>query len=254
MKKSIYLALLLPAFLLSCEKTPVAQFHTNTVRPEVGHTVLFSNDSQNAKSFEWDFGDGYTSTEANPSHVYTGTGIALVTLKAISKSDLSDEATIEMEIVIPTLLEVQVLEYYQEYVVPNADIWLYTSIIDWDQHNNNFISVGKTDADGYVVFSGLDPFVYYVDVYEQNYDNYLLRNEVNGIDYVRTPEIIPNQINRFTAWVDYYASKGTGAQRGTRSLIIKKLERKITEKGQTAVSGGTEGWQELYKRSVSLKK
>jgi PKD repeat protein len=253
MKRTIYFSLIFSLILISCEKTPVAQFHTNTVKPVVGHTVLFTNDSQNATQFEWDFGDGYTSTEANPSHVYTGTGLAIVTLKAISKSGLSDQATIDMEIMIPTLLEIQVLEYYQEYVVPNADIWLYTSISDWDKHNNNFISTGKTDANGYAVFSGLDPFVYYVDVYEQNHDNYLFRNQKNWMEFIGTDQIIPNQINRFTAWVDYYASKGTGVQRGTRSLVIKKLERKIADKGNTTISGGTEGWQELYKRSVTLK-
>jgi PKD repeat protein len=254
MKRTIYFSLILALILISCEKTPVAQFHTSTVKPDVGQTVLFTNDSQNAAQFEWDFGDGYGSTEANPSHVYTGTGVALVTLKAISKSGLSDQATIDMEIMIPTLLEIQVLEYYQEYVVPNADIWLYTSITDWDKHNNNFISTGKTDANGYAVFSGLDPFVYYVDVYEKNHDNYLLRNEVNGINFIRTAEIIPNQINRFTAWVDYYSKKGSGVSRGTDSFIIKKIERNITDKGNTTITGGTEGWQDLYKRSVTLKK
>jgi hypothetical protein len=254
MKKTIYLSLLLSAFLISCEKTPVAQFHTDTVKPEVGHTVLFNNDSQNATKFEWDFGDGYISTDANPAHIYTATGPYEVTLKAISKSGLSDQAKISLDVKIPTLLEVEVREYYQDYAVPNADVWLYTSIIDWDLHNDNFISVGRTDANGFVVFSGLDPFVYYVDVYEQNHDNYLLRNEKDGISkYIRTSEIIPNQINRFIAWVDYYVAKGSGNRSTSRSLVIKKLERKVSEKGSLSTTGGTEGWQELYNRRVVQK-
>lgn len=251
MKKTIYLSLLLSAFLISCEKTPVAQFHTDTVKPEVGHTVLFNNDSQNATNFEWDFGDGYTSTEANPAHIYTGTGPVEVTLKATSKSGLSDNAKINLDVMIPTLLVIEVKEFYQEYIVPDADVWLYTSITDWDKHNDNFASVGRTDVKGFVVFSGLDPFVYYVDVYEKNHDNQLLR--VDDINFIRTDEIVPNQINRFIAWVDYYAAKGSGNRSTSRSLVIKKLERKVSEKGNPSTSEGTQGWQELYNRRVVLK-
>lgn len=253
MKRTIFFSLLISAFLISCEKTPVAQFHTDTVTPEVGHTVLFNNDSQNATKFEWDFGDGFTSNQANPEHIYTGTGPVQVTLKVVSKSGLSDQATISMDVKIPTLLEVEVREYNQDYIVPNADVWLYTSIIDWDQHNNNFVSVGRTDANGIVVFSGLDPFVYYVDVYEKNHDNYTLRSELNGINFVRTAEILPNGINRFTAWVDYYASKGSPAERGARSLIVNKPGRNISEKGNPSLFEGTLGWQELYNRRAVQK-
>jgi PKD repeat protein len=237
--------------LLSCEKIPVAQFHTDTTKPEVGEAIEFISDSKHATSFEWDFGDGYFSNDVNPIHVYTGTVPVTVTLKAFSKSGLSDESFLDMVIMIPTLLEIEVREFYQEYVVPNADVWLYSSIIDWDKHNDNFISVGRTDASGTVVFSGLDPFVYYVDVYETHHDNQLLRNE--DIGFVRTSEIVPYQINRFTAWVDYYASKGSGDRSTTRSLVIKKLERKASEKGTPLTNAGTEGWQELYNRGVVQK-
>lgn len=251
MKRIIYLSLLFSSVLLSCEKIPEAHFHTDTINPEVGQSVEFISDSKHATSFEWDFGDGYSSNDVNPIHIYTGTGPVTVTLKAFSKGGLSDESTLDLEVMIPTLLEIEVLEYDYEYIVPNADVWLYTSIYDWDKHNNNFISVGRTDLNGFVVFSGIDPFVYYVDVYEKNYDNQKLRE--GDINYVRTSEIVPNQINRFTAWVDYYPSKGSGDRSTPRSLIIKKLERKISEKGVPFTSGGTEGWQELYNRRVVHK-
>lgn len=44
-------------------------------------TVLFTNQSQNADSYYWDFGDGNTSTLENPSHSYTH-GVYQVTLIA----------------------------------------------------------------------------------------------------------------------------------------------------------------------------
>ena len=45
-------------------------------------TVQFTNNSQNATSYLWDFGDGSTSTEQNPSHVYTVLGVYDITLTA----------------------------------------------------------------------------------------------------------------------------------------------------------------------------
>ena len=42
--------------------------------------VVFSNNSANGNSFLWDFGDGTTSTDVNPSHVYPGPGNYTVTL------------------------------------------------------------------------------------------------------------------------------------------------------------------------------
>jgi len=45
-----------------------------------GQTVHFTNNSTNATAYLWDFGDGQTSIEANPSHTYTDCGTYLVTL------------------------------------------------------------------------------------------------------------------------------------------------------------------------------
>lgn len=42
--------------------------------------VVFNNNSANGNQFEWDFGDGQTSTQVNPSHVYSGPGQYTVTL------------------------------------------------------------------------------------------------------------------------------------------------------------------------------
>ncbi|MCC7466355.1 MAG: PKD domain-containing protein, partial [Saprospiraceae bacterium] len=45
-------------------------------------TASFTNTSTNATSYLWDFGDGMTSTEANPVHTYTTPGVYTVTLSA----------------------------------------------------------------------------------------------------------------------------------------------------------------------------
>ena len=49
-------------------------------------TVQFSNLSNNASSYYWDFGDGSTSTSQNPSHTYNSYGNYTVTLIADGNS------------------------------------------------------------------------------------------------------------------------------------------------------------------------
>ncbi len=44
------------------------------------YTVTFENQSKDATSYSWDFGDGSTSTEENPTHIYTAEGAYDVTL------------------------------------------------------------------------------------------------------------------------------------------------------------------------------
>jgi len=238
--------MVLPLLLFSCEKTPVASFSTDTDQPEVGQAVTFNNNSQNSDRYEWDFGDGYGSNESNPVHTFTATGSVEVILEAKSREGLSDKASLTLNVRIPTLLEIEVREYYSEDPIPNASIVLYSSITDWDLGDTKKMVVeGFTDADGVAVFSNLDPFVYYVDVYEKTHDNYALRNE--DIGFIRTPEILPHKINRFIAWVDV-ADHTKGTARGAREMVIKKLERKAADKRQLSPYTGTENWQEIYNR------
>jgi PKD repeat protein len=57
---------------------PTANFSTQVV----DLTVAFTNTSQNATSFFWDFGDGQTSTQAEPLHTYAAPGSYTVKLRA----------------------------------------------------------------------------------------------------------------------------------------------------------------------------
>lgn len=53
------------------------------VDPQSGTVdVTFNNNSSNADSYSWDFGDGGTSTQQTPTHTYSGGGIYLVQLVA----------------------------------------------------------------------------------------------------------------------------------------------------------------------------
>jgi hypothetical protein len=48
-------------------------------------TATFTNTSAGATSYLWNFGDGQTSTSANPEHTYAAGGIYIVTLIADSQ-------------------------------------------------------------------------------------------------------------------------------------------------------------------------
>jgi PKD repeat protein len=247
MKKILYLSLILSLGLFSCKLSPRAHFTTDTPEPEVGQNVYFDNGSKNADSYEWDFGDGFVSNEVNPVHIFSGSGTFDVTLTATSSSGLTDIASMTINVMIPTLLEIEVLDYFHQYVIPNASVRLYPTLTDWNSETN-MESEGYTDADGEIVFSDLGPYVYYVDVWEKSYDNYTLKLE--DVSYIRTDEIIPHKINRFTAWVDS-VDHGKGMLRGDRNLFIRDIVRKSSDKPQTV--SGTEDWKTLYEKSIKLK-
>ena len=56
--------------------------------------VDFSNESGNAVAYSWDFGDGTTSTEENPSHTYNEPGEYTITLVAYVDGDCGVNDTV----------------------------------------------------------------------------------------------------------------------------------------------------------------
>ncbi|WP_052823515.1 PKD domain-containing protein [Neotamlana sedimentorum] len=59
-------------------------------------TVIFRSYSTDADSYLWDFGDGNTSTDANPDYTYADGGLYLVTLTTTSSDGLVAEASTEV--------------------------------------------------------------------------------------------------------------------------------------------------------------
>lgn len=80
------------------EVAPKASFTYKTAHPL---KVVLTNNSTNATSYLWDFGDGATSTEKNPTHKYKTIGVYKVKLTAVSSSK-SDTYEANIEIKAPT--------------------------------------------------------------------------------------------------------------------------------------------------------
>jgi PKD repeat protein len=72
-------------FIVMTLAVPIAQFYVIEDTLYLPNAIaLFVNQSQNATSYLWDFGDGQTSTQVNPWHQYTQAGTYTVTLIAMN--------------------------------------------------------------------------------------------------------------------------------------------------------------------------
>lgn len=81
----------------------VADFVADKTNIEKPDTVQFTNLSLgNIVIYSWDFGDGTTSSESNPSHVYSQEGVYTVTLQIFNDAQGSDvETKIDYITVVP---------------------------------------------------------------------------------------------------------------------------------------------------------
>ncbi len=80
---------------------PTADFSFTPAHPQPGEEVRFSDNSTGEPtSWLWDFGDGQTSQQQNPSHSYTTSGSKTVTLE-VSNASGNDSAVKEVRVKIP---------------------------------------------------------------------------------------------------------------------------------------------------------
>lgn len=81
----------------------IASFDTTLLSPActMPYSVTFSNTSTFTSSFSWDFGDGTTSTDPNPTHVYTVPGDYVVSLIATDTTPCNNSDTFSMNVHVP---------------------------------------------------------------------------------------------------------------------------------------------------------
>ncbi len=223
MKKSLILILTLSIFLFSCQRAPVASFVVSDITVLEDEDVYFTNSSLDAASFEWDFGDGLFASAPNVVHSYDQAGAYDVKLTVWSKNgNKRDEAYQTITVIEPAILEVEVLEYYDEYAVTGASVILYPTYQDW-LDETNMIDEAFTDQDGFVLFTYLMPGRYYVDVWEANHDNYTLAEE--DIAFIET-DFLTGGLNYFLAYVDYYVTTKSKLERSRDLRGVPKGRKK----------------------------
>ena len=101
---------------------PLANFTSNPV----GLQVQFTNSSTNSNQYLWNFGDGTYSTQPNPVHDYTNTGIYMVQL--IAKNSCSADTINKMIQIISTGIGEN--ENYDVQIYPNPNKGTFTISIE----------------------------------------------------------------------------------------------------------------------------
>lgn len=120
-------------FAVACNK-PVANFIIATDDRTAPTTIEFNNTSENAELYEWDFGDGNTSSDFNTEHQYSHSGRYLVTLKATkgNKTNISDR---EIILIAPVECSILMKTNYGDMIFRLNDAT--------PKHRDNFIKLAK---------------------------------------------------------------------------------------------------------------
>jgi peptidyl-prolyl cis-trans isomerase B (cyclophilin B) len=118
--------------LLSACAKPIAKFTSDTSDNTAPATVKFANQSEKAETYLWNFGDGTTSTEANPNHRYSTSGNYLVTLEASAKNKMALDSH-RIQIVGPINCMVEITTPYGKMVISLSD--------KTPGHRDNFIKL-----------------------------------------------------------------------------------------------------------------
>lgn len=103
------------------------------------NTSTFTNTSTNGNSFNWDFGDGMTSTEENPVHIFNAIGTYSVTLTITN--DCGTSEIIQTVDVITSVFDPNV--DFDLVVLPNPNNGIFEMIIEsseadelnWNMYN-----------------------------------------------------------------------------------------------------------------------
>ncbi len=129
----------------SCNKDNIATapfvFYSISVD---GRTVAFENKSTGVATYKWDFGDGTTSTDESPMHIYPGKGKYVPTLYATTGGGVTGEASTVINIAKTSPVKLD-----------------DHSLADWDTISHNVVMAGasagnfikaKYDYDGNYVY------------------------------------------------------------------------------------------------------
>lgn len=90
MKKSVnnFIFFLSMATIAGCQKQPSACFDADKTIANVNENISFTSScSKDSHHCEWNFGDGKTSTDENPTHAFSTSGTYKVSFMTMSKND-----------------------------------------------------------------------------------------------------------------------------------------------------------------------
>jgi PKD repeat protein len=167
---------------------PVASFTSTTTQLNLPNALaLFTNNSTNANSYLWDFGDGQTSVEFEPWHIYTSVGHYTVSLIAFNNLCGNDT------IIIDSLIKVDTSVGFVENIISESSIYP-------NPFNNN-ITIDLSGIDDLSCIEIVDVYgtkIRHLDIEQKIKSG---RMEINmsdvasGIYFIRT--VFKNQISNY---------------------------------------------------------
>ena len=223
MKRIIPIAALIVVIFASCEYEPYSDFSVDYDQVVPGEVVSFTNYSSTANHFEWDFGDGTYSNASNPSHYYSHEGVYTVKLSAFNGSNV-DYSFLTIE-VYSTTLEIEVREYYSDELIPWVNVVIYPTEYDYTYFEAEVFR-GRTDYSGTVTIKDMYTQSYYIDVYNDLYNNFTLAFE--DMNFIHTLPLEHATHNVFIAYVDYDPVGFKSTENDVRIREVKKLEKERT--------------------------
>ncbi|MGV6860542.1 MAG: DUF7948 domain-containing protein [Putridiphycobacter sp.] len=119
----------LAAFLFELSKIE-ATLSTATPVTCLPNSTIFENNSENGNAYFWDFGDGETSTDVAPTHLYENPGTYTVMLVALDDQGCYDPDTSYTEV---------------EVILPDYQVWALSDTIC----PGTSVQVFATGGDGY---------------------------------------------------------------------------------------------------------
>lgn len=210
--KYLTILFILMSVLDACKKEQAAPSPTINFSIQVnGDTVRFTNLTTGATSYKWDFGDGDSSTDESPMHIYPGKGKYVPTLYATSQDGAvaNGSTVIHISKTSPIRLDDNTLSDWDT---------LSVNVYNSSPAGGSFIQ-GKFDYDANSIYFYLEMkatvsdgniFDFYLDV-DNNPATGLLTGTFTGGGY---DELIEGQmlLNQSTAPIPFAPYQHTGAQ------------------------------------------
>ncbi len=133
---------------INLSSPPLPNFTTSSPAIYPNTTIYFTNNSQNANTYYWDFGDGNNSSDTNPWHAYSSIGTYTVTLTA-SNGICSDSSVTQIVEIATNVGLSESQANHQIVVFPNP----FNDVITINAPpNTEMVNVQIFDAAGKIVY------------------------------------------------------------------------------------------------------
>jgi chitodextrinase len=171
-----------------------------------GREVAFTSTSKNAKTFAWDFGDGATSTEENPSHTYDVYGDYTVKLSVTGDGGVA--TSLPDALTLSKTSDVKIDGNFAEWAniaevtVPATNGTISKVKVDYDALNIYFYVEGSANLSGFMdlyLDTDNDPATgYFSGWYPEGFGaDYLMEGDLR---VVNDGDIFKDNDGEATAW------------------------------------------------------